>query len=85
MNIDNFETWFGVKQVCDDKFKTLITEHPELKSYFEEAFNEQLRGIEERKSDPDYEDLRRENERLEEENERIRDALDDIRSTIDYL
>lgn len=85
MSIDNFETWFGVKQVCDDKFKALITEHPELKSYFEEAFNERLRGIEERESSPDYEDLRKENERLEEENQRFRDAIDDIESTIAYL
>ncbi len=85
MNIDNFETWFGVKQVCDDKFKTLVAEHPELKTYFEEAFNERFRGIEERESSPDYEDLRKENESLEEEVERLRDALDDIQSTIDCL
>lgn len=85
MNIDNFETWFGVKQVCDDKFKALIAEHPELKSYFEEAFNERLRGIEGRESSPDYKDLMEENERLQEENERFRDAIDDIESTIAYL
>lgn len=85
MNIDNFETWFGVKQVCDDKFKTIVTEHPELKSYFEEAFNEKLRGVEERMSCPDYEELRKENEQLQEENSRLRDAIDDIQSTIDNV
>ena len=81
MNIDNFETWFGVKKVCDDNFKMLVMEYPELKAYFEEAFNE-LHNFE--KSD-DYSSLVKEKEKLQARVEELEEIIDDAQCALDRV
>lgn len=81
MNIDNFDTWFGVKQVTDKKFGSLVKEHPELNAYFEEAFNERQNF---EKSD-DYSTLVKENEELKARVEELEEIIDDAQCALNRM
>ena len=81
MNIDNFETWFGVKKVCDENFKMLVMEYPELKAYFEEAFNERHNF----EQSADYSTLVKENEELKAHVEELEEIIDDAQCALNRM
>lgn len=81
MNIDNFETWFGVKQVTDKKFGSLVKEHPELEKYFEEAFNERHNF----EKSADYSTLVKENEKLQARVEELEEIIDDAQCALNRM